>query len=568
MLSITDRWLKSSLLWGALFLGCAHQVPPTGGPIDEIPPVVQNVFPSSGTTGFGRSSPITITFDEWVAPASARKSVSVFPPPPEGIDIRVRAKTVRLIPKGPLADSTTYHIELNSSLEDLHGNAIRSPVTIVFSTGNALDSGSISGCVIDPGRLVGQPKVALFRVIDSVVSDSVYFDLPDYLTQTDSSGGFSFTYVRTGLYDVLGFVDAIPNGRFQPTEGQAYAPERMRIGIGTQDTSIQLFPVYADTTAPAIQAVRAHSPAILLGRWNRVLPPTEQAFWRRWRLEEIDTPDSSIEITDYQHLGGTQFIARLSRSMKATGYHLIYTVSDPKRVFGGDSVAVDSVRFNGTALPDTVGAELVATQPTGPTSLRTDLTAVFSEPVRLSRAYWPLVDTITLDTVFLRADTTYTDTVNFVTETLLSPGKFYRFLVPWGAFEDLGGNVPLGEPDTSGLRITFSTANQEELCQSLSGKGECLEENAFRKWVFTLLGGKRIITDGSDGTFRFDSLLAGEGTLALFYDYNDDNEPTPGNLFPWSAPEPYVWFPDTIEARARWDIEGVDVSACSLCKTR
>ncbi len=53
--------------------------------------------------------------------------------------------------------------------------------------------------------------------------------------------------------------------------------------------------------------------------------------------------------------------------------------------------------------------------------------------------------------------------------------------------------------------------------------------------------------------------------MASFIDYNMDNKPTTGNLFPWVRPEPYHLFPDTIEARMRWDIEGIEVPACEEC---
>jgi hypothetical protein len=42
--------------------------------------------------------------------------------------------------------------------------------------------------------------------------------------------------------------------------------------------------------------------------------------------------------------------------------------------------------------------------------------------------------------------------------------------------------------------------------------------------------------------------------------------PSPGSLVPWVAPEEFRAFPDTVEARARWDVEGISVpAACELC---
>ncbi|MBN1982060.1 MAG: hypothetical protein JW795_11045, partial [Chitinivibrionales bacterium] len=56
---------------------------------------------------------------------------------------------------------------------------------------------------------------------------------------------------------------------------------------------------------------------------------------------------------------------------------------------------------------------------------------------------------------------------------------------------------------------------------------------------------------------RFDSLPSGKGTVTCFSDINGNSTHDRGRIFPWQAPEPIYTFADTIEARSRWDIEGV-----------
>ena len=36
-------------------------------------------------------------------------------------------------------------------------------------------------------------------------------------------------------------------------------------------------------------------------------------------------------------------------------------------------------------------------------------------------------------------------------------------------------------------------------------------------------------------------------------------------MFPWLASEPHIVLTDTVEARARWDIEGIEVVECEPC---
>jgi hypothetical protein len=54
--------------------------------------------------------------------------------------------------------------------------------------------------------------------------------------------------------------------------------------------------------------------------------------------------------------------------------------------------------------------------------------------------------------------------------------------------------------------------------------------------------------------------------IGVFTDVNNDSQITRGSLVPWTPPEPFLMFPDTIEARKSWDIEGVTVTgACEEC---
>jgi hypothetical protein len=87
------------------------------------------------------------------------------------------------------------------------------------------------------------------------------------------------------------------------------------------------------------------------------------------------------------------------------------------------------------------------------------------------------------------------------------------------------------------------------------------------KWAFLPVGSqKRFTVRDSAGRFHFDSIPAGNGTMELFTDKNGDGLLTKGSLTPWVPPEPFRVFPDTIEARKNWDVEGVTLSGeCVEC---
>ena len=159
------------------------------------------------------------------------------------------------------------------------------------------------------------------------------------------------------------------------------------------------------------------------------------------------------------------------------------------------------------------------------------------------------------------------DTTTIVPLRRFLPGRRYRASIPCSVVVDLGGNHPADTTDSCRLNITLATVRADELCLSLSGRGTCLGDQPNRMWRFRPFGFPAPVTTAdSAGHFRFDSLPAGEGTLAWFVDSNGDGEPTAGILLPWIAPEPHIPYYDTVEARARWDIEGVSVDACDPCR--
>jgi len=109
---------------------------------------------------------------------------------------------------------------------------------------------------------------------------------------------------------------------------------------------------------------------------------------------------------------------------------------------------------------------------------------------------------------------------------------------------------------------------EDSLCIRLSGGASCLEPNEKRKWIYTPVPRRDTVFTVADsaGTFAFDSIPASKGTLLWFIDDDDDNRITPGKLSPWRSPERFFILPDTVEAKARWVIEWLNVRGCEESK--
>ena len=67
------------------------------------------------------------------------------------------------------------------------------------------------------------------------------------------------------------------------------------------------------------------------------------------------------------------------------------------------------------------------------------------------------------------------------------------------------------------------------------------------------------ISVNSDGYFEFPELLEGMWLLSSFQDRDGNGRYTTGRAVPFEPAEPFLVSPDTIEVRANWDTEGIQL---------
>jgi hypothetical protein len=556
--------LKKIVFFAALFLSCARQIPPSGGPDDKTPPLVRFTVPSIGTVRVAVRSKIVFIFSEWITTSTAQKAISVFPPPVNGLKVRAYGRRIEIRPVAAFAESTTYHIEINSVLTDLHANSIGSPFHYFFSTGATIDSGKVEGCIAGIGQKGLQPKVALFNISQQLPADTVLFSLPSYVVQTDSAGSFSFEHIRKGKYCIIGWADLNGNNRFEPDKEQAFGPEEKFFRLDSTTGPLALYPVQCDTSRIRITSIKPLSGRILSGSWSRPADSSAYSFFSQWRIEPVDAK-SVVSCKDFLALPNSpNFFITLSDTTGLSSFRFIYKApASALRAKNGPST--DTLRFNGIHAADTLRPAVLSFVPTGKAALRPVIKLVWSKPVRHVRTALKMGDTLgdTVVVSFEKRGGSFGDTTEFEVSRSLKPDRAYHLVLADSLFKDISGNYPR---DSLFGKYTITTVSSENLCNSLSGKAPCAVKDARRKWLFLPINGSdRSRSNDSAGHFRFDSIPAGKGLIATFIDYNDDGLPTVGNLFPWVKPEPYKVFPDTIEARMRWDIEGVEAPACDVC---
>lgn len=193
----------------ALAFSCAKQSVPTGGPKDTIPPQRIKAIPPDKTTNF-KGNVVQLQFDETVIVNNPREQLLITPSIGKDVEMTAKKKTVTLKLNEKLKDSTTYTINFRESVQDITEKNPAKNLHYAFSTGDYLDSLTITGKVfyILNGKGADDATVALYNNPDTF---NIFKHKPDYLTRTDKEGTFHLENLKAGDYFIYAFNDKNTN---------------------------------------------------------------------------------------------------------------------------------------------------------------------------------------------------------------------------------------------------------------------------------------------------------------------------------------------------------------------
>lgn len=201
--------------------GCAQKGMPSGGPKDSIPPSFINSAPYNFSTDFSAQK-IKIKFDEYIKLDNPQRQVIISPPIEPKPEIRPMGranKEVTVILQDSLSENTTYTINFGKSIVD---NTEENPLPFfkyVFSTGDHLDSLSLSGKVGDAleHNMKTNATVMLYEMDSTYTDSTIYEEPPTYLAYTkDTTDNFSLDNMRPGKYQMIALIDKNNNYTFEP----------------------------------------------------------------------------------------------------------------------------------------------------------------------------------------------------------------------------------------------------------------------------------------------------------------------------------------------------------------
>ncbi len=212
-----------------LAVGCANQIPPSGGDEDKTPPKIVKVEPNENSLHVsGRE--ILLEFSEFVDRRSFQDAIKIYPVSKEVPEFNWSGKSVEVKFSKSFKEifpNKTIIVSINNSFRDINGNQLTEPISFAFSTGGVLDSATISGKVYNHiGKII---SVYAYRIINES-SFNPTINLSDYTTQTNTDGSYVLNYLAPGNYKLVALEDDDRN--FLYTEG------RENFGVLSSDVNL------------------------------------------------------------------------------------------------------------------------------------------------------------------------------------------------------------------------------------------------------------------------------------------------------------------------------------------
>jgi len=232
---------NSLLIFIVLFIfGCAAQQPPQGGPRDQTPPKLVKAIPGNKTRNFAAKQ-IDLEFDEFIKLTNAYQEISMSPAMEKQPEYSSNKRKLKVEFKDSLQKNTTYVINFGKAIQDVNESNVLKNFTYVFSTGNHIDSLSITGSVTNTLTQEKEKDVLVF--LFPVKQDTLFGKKkPSIFALTDSSGNFALNNLREDDYRIYALKEASPDKIFNRDEELiAFLKKPIHLRSDTSNIQLNLF---------------------------------------------------------------------------------------------------------------------------------------------------------------------------------------------------------------------------------------------------------------------------------------------------------------------------------------
>lgn len=510
---------------------CGRRGTPSGGIKDIIPPKLIKADPPNLSTNF-KATKFRLYFDEYIKLEKITDQLIISPPlknTPEITPQTGARKYIEVIIKDTLTPNTTYTFNFGESIVDNNEGNPNRFLTYVFSTGDYIDSLSLTGVIKDGfNRKADEFVSVMLYEIDSAYTDStIYKKPPNYITNTlDSNIIFKLNYLKAGKYALAALKDEAKNHVFDQKVD--------KIGFVTDTITLPTDSTYLLTMFLEEPNYSISVPSIAAK--NRIL------FGYQGKREDIAIETLSV-LPDTVQTTITKEREKDSLNYWFTPFEfdsIVFTVTNEKLNIK-DTFTVRNRKLPKDTL--TIGTNLKGTVDfTSPFQIvaNTPLATIDTSKISMmNKDSIPQELAIILDSVKNKID------VGFTRE----PNQAYKLELLPGAITDFFGT----QNDTLNYAVnTGSYADYGNLRLNLSG-------NVLFPLIAQLTDEKGIVLREQYLTelkmLEFNYLKPAKYQVRVIYDTNENGKWDTGNYLKKIQPEKVGHYPDIIEIRANWEQE-------------
>lgn len=510
--------------------GCASVQSPTGGPRDTVSPKIIRETPENLTRNFS-SNKIKIEFNELIKLNNETNEISISPELDRPPSFKIRKQILDIAFQDTLEENTTYTINFGKAIGDVNENNLLKNYTYAFSTGNTIDSLTLTGTA---SSALTKEKTDIIVFLLPVKQDSLFGKKkPSIFTTTDSAGNFKLQNLKENTYYIYALKEQGQGDRIynSPNEEIGFISKPVILNKNISGINIQTFgeipkkltvrdkKIETDGRISLIFNKPAIDPALRIlspenadnSKITEFTPTLDSAFvW----LPDLSFDSLQVALTDQGLTTDTVILRRNKRDTYTRNILLSANLSDNKLRPGTDLVitsntpvvTIDTAKF--TLLEDSVRVA-------GPE------TSKIEGNVRKIKVKYPW-----------RNNRKYTIKLadGAVTDIYQTRSKASANVFTLDAADNYGNvSVKIILPDTSGYLI------------------EMLREK------------KVVITDTipTSGKLNFLNFPLGKYRFRVIYDQNKNGKWDTGNVKERRQPE-LIWeYDKEITLRPNWDIEEV-----------
>jgi uncharacterized protein (DUF2141 family) len=493
-----------------LFYSCANMISPSGGLKDIDPPKLLKSKPQNNSNNTNTRS-IELVFDEYINLKDIQNQFIISPSNIEA-EIKKDGKKLKIELSAKPSENTTYILNFGDAISDYTEGNVAKDFKFIFSTGNEIDSLSLSGNILDAFTLDAVKDVIVCLYSDSLNDSVVYKKKPDYTVRTDQDGKFRFTNLKNNKYKFFAIKEENNNKIFDTQEEQiAFIDTLINLSENKQIQNIKLFKEEAKKRKLLSKEITYQKVELIFNKENNI---------------ELINLHSKIDTVIY--------------SNKKDTIAVYYTENaDSTSLFLSENSIIDTVKIK---FPKNLK--------------RRELNITADSKIKnnsVTISTYDLFDINKKDSIILYEDSTKVlyniekiKYNKYLVQYPFNPEKKYNLYIADSSFvsfqkmysKKISNNLTFTNPEDYGNLSIKATPNPLIIYELLNEKNEVIDR-----------------TKNSTGIIKHEMLAPGTYRLRMVYDSNNNNKWDTGKYDSKNQPEKVEYYTNPIKIRANWDLE-------------